>query len=70
VEVAAFAPQLQHDTTGLRFGFGKINPAELERVLANRDGTFVAHGSAAATTFSRFEPGRILVRCSNFLDIC
>jgi thiamine pyrophosphate-dependent acetolactate synthase large subunit-like protein len=40
-EVEAFAPSLQDVTAGPRFATVKIDPANLERVLANRDGTFL-----------------------------
>jgi thiamine pyrophosphate-dependent acetolactate synthase large subunit-like protein len=40
-EVEGFAPLLHHVTSGPRFASIKIDPANLERVLANRDGTFL-----------------------------
>jgi thiamine pyrophosphate-dependent acetolactate synthase large subunit-like protein len=40
-EVEAFTPSLQDVTSGPRFASIKIDPANLERVLANRDGTFL-----------------------------
>jgi thiamine pyrophosphate-dependent acetolactate synthase large subunit-like protein len=39
--VEGFAPSLHHVTSGPRFASIKIDPANLERVLANRDGTFL-----------------------------
>jgi thiamine pyrophosphate-dependent acetolactate synthase large subunit-like protein len=40
-DVEAFAPSLHHVTSGPRFASIKIDPTNLERVLANRDGTFL-----------------------------
>jgi thiamine pyrophosphate-dependent acetolactate synthase large subunit-like protein len=40
-EVEAYATLLQHVTTVTRFASVKIDSANLERVLANRDGTFI-----------------------------
>jgi thiamine pyrophosphate-dependent acetolactate synthase large subunit-like protein len=40
-EVEAFAPSLQDVSSGPRFASIKIDAANLERVLANRDGTFL-----------------------------
>jgi thiamine pyrophosphate-dependent acetolactate synthase large subunit-like protein len=40
-EVEAFVPSLQDVASGPRFASIKIDPANLKRVLANRDGTFL-----------------------------
>jgi thiamine pyrophosphate-dependent acetolactate synthase large subunit-like protein len=40
-EVEAFAPTLQNVSSGPRFASIKIDSTNLERVLANRDGTFL-----------------------------
>lgn len=40
-EIEAFRPSLQDVTTGPRFASIKIDSANLERVLASRDGTFI-----------------------------
>jgi thiamine pyrophosphate-dependent acetolactate synthase large subunit-like protein len=40
-EVEAFAPSLQDVSSGPRFALVKIDQANLERVLASRDGTFL-----------------------------
>jgi thiamine pyrophosphate-dependent acetolactate synthase large subunit-like protein len=40
-EVEAFALSLQDVSSGPRFALVKIDPANLERVLASRDGTFL-----------------------------
>jgi thiamine pyrophosphate-dependent acetolactate synthase large subunit-like protein len=42
-EIEAFAPMMQDITGGPRFVSIKIDPANLERVLANRDGTFLVN---------------------------
>ena len=39
-EIEAYAALLQYVTYGPRFASIKIDSANLERVLANRDGTF------------------------------
>ena len=40
-DIAAFAASMQDVTAGPRFASVKIDGANLERVLANRDGTFI-----------------------------
>ncbi len=40
-EIEAFRPSMQDVTTGPRFASIKIDSANLERVLASRDGTFI-----------------------------
>ena len=40
-EIGAFARAMQDTSSGPRFGNVKIDPANLERVLSNRDGTFI-----------------------------
>jgi thiamine pyrophosphate-dependent acetolactate synthase large subunit-like protein len=40
-EIEAFAARLQDVTAGPRFALVKIDPANLERVLSHRDGTFI-----------------------------
>ncbi len=40
-EIKAFAPRLQDVSTGPRFANVKIDKANLERVLSNRDGGFI-----------------------------
>jgi len=47
-EVTALAPQLQDVSSGPRFASIKIDNANLERVLANRDGTFIVARIRAA----------------------
>jgi hypothetical protein len=42
-EIEAFALALQQVTGGPRLASVKIDPANLERVLANRDGTFLVN---------------------------
>lgn len=39
--IEAFAQELQDVSAGPRFGSVKIDPANLERVLSHRDGTFI-----------------------------
>jgi thiamine pyrophosphate-dependent acetolactate synthase large subunit-like protein len=40
-EIASFAAELQDISAGPRFASVKIDPANLERVLSHRDGTFI-----------------------------
>ena len=40
-EIESFAAGLQHISAGPRFASVKIDPANLERVLSHRDGTFI-----------------------------
>jgi thiamine pyrophosphate-dependent acetolactate synthase large subunit-like protein len=40
-EIEAFAAQMQDVSSGPRFASVKIDPANLERVLSNRDGAFI-----------------------------
>lgn len=40
-EVEAFAALMQDVSSGPRFASVKIDPANLERVLSNRDGAFI-----------------------------
>jgi hypothetical protein len=40
-EIATFAASMQDVAAGPRFASVKIDGANLERVLANRDGTFI-----------------------------
>ena len=42
-EIEAFAPALQDVAAGPRFASVKIDGANLERVLSNRDGTFIVN---------------------------
>ena len=42
-EVEAFAPSLQDVSAGPRFASVKIDAANLERALSNRDGTFIVN---------------------------
>jgi thiamine pyrophosphate-dependent acetolactate synthase large subunit-like protein len=42
-EIEAFAPTIQDITAGPRFASVKIDAANLERALSNRDGTFVVN---------------------------
>jgi thiamine pyrophosphate-dependent acetolactate synthase large subunit-like protein len=50
-EVEAFAPSLQDVTAGPRFASVKIDPANLERILSNRDGTFILNRLRGALGF-------------------
>jgi thiamine pyrophosphate-dependent acetolactate synthase large subunit-like protein len=42
-EIEAFASQMQDVSSGPRFASVKIDPANLERVLSNRDGAFIVN---------------------------
>jgi thiamine pyrophosphate-dependent acetolactate synthase large subunit-like protein len=42
-EIEAFAPTLQDVSAGPRFASVKIDAANLERALSNRDGTFIVN---------------------------
>jgi len=50
-EVEAFAPSLQDVTAGPRFASVKIDAANLERILSNRDGTFILNRLRGALGF-------------------
>jgi thiamine pyrophosphate-dependent acetolactate synthase large subunit-like protein len=50
-EIEAFAKTMQDVTTGPRFASVKIDSANLERVLANRDGTFIVSRIRGALGF-------------------
>jgi thiamine pyrophosphate-dependent acetolactate synthase large subunit-like protein len=50
-EVEALAPSLQDVTAGPRFASVKIDPANLERILSNRDGTFILNRLRGALGF-------------------
>jgi hypothetical protein len=45
-EIEAFAAQMQDISSGPRFASVKIDPANLERVLSNRDGAFIVNRGA------------------------
>jgi thiamine pyrophosphate-dependent acetolactate synthase large subunit-like protein len=51
-EIEAFAPEVQNVSHGPRFASIKIDSANLERVLASRDGTFVMNRIRSALGFS------------------
>ena len=51
-EVEAFAKSMQDTSKGPRFASIKIDAANLERVLANRDGTFIVNRIRGALGFS------------------
>jgi thiamine pyrophosphate-dependent acetolactate synthase large subunit-like protein len=51
-EIEAFASAIQDVSTGPRFASIKIDGANLERVLANRDGTFIVNRIRGALGFS------------------
>jgi thiamine pyrophosphate-dependent acetolactate synthase large subunit-like protein len=51
-EVEAFAASIQDVSVGPRFASIKIDSANLERVLANRDGTFIVNRIRGALGFS------------------
>ena len=51
-EIEALAPKLQDLSSGPRFASIKIDSANLERVLASRDGTFVMNRLRGALGFS------------------
>ncbi len=51
-EVEAFAPSLQDVSAGPRFASVKIDGANLERALSNRDGTFIVNCIRGALGFS------------------
>jgi thiamine pyrophosphate-dependent acetolactate synthase large subunit-like protein len=51
-EVEAFAPSLQDVSAGPRFASVKIDGANLERALSNRDGTFIVNRIRGALGFS------------------
>jgi thiamine pyrophosphate-dependent acetolactate synthase large subunit-like protein len=51
-ETKAFAGSIQDVTAGPRFASIKIDSANLERVLANRDGTFIVNRIRGALGFS------------------
>jgi thiamine pyrophosphate-dependent acetolactate synthase large subunit-like protein len=42
-EIEAFAAQMHEISSGPRFASVKIDPANLERVLSNRDGAFIVN---------------------------
>jgi hypothetical protein len=42
-EIEAFAAQMHDIGSGPRFASVKIDPANLERVLSNRDGAFIVN---------------------------
>ena len=50
-EVEAFAPALQDVSAGPRFACVKIDGANLERALSNRDGTFIVNRIRGALGF-------------------
>jgi thiamine pyrophosphate-dependent acetolactate synthase large subunit-like protein len=50
-EIEAFAPELQDVSTGPRFASIKIDRANLERVLASRDGAFIMNRIRGALGF-------------------
>ena len=51
-EIEAFAPGMQDVQAGPRFAGVKIDSANLERVLASRDGTFIVNRIRGALGFS------------------
>jgi thiamine pyrophosphate-dependent acetolactate synthase large subunit-like protein len=51
-EIKAFAASMQDVSAGPRFASIKIDGANLERVLANRDGTFIVNRIRGALGFS------------------
>jgi thiamine pyrophosphate-dependent acetolactate synthase large subunit-like protein len=51
-EIKAFAASMQEVAAGPRFASIKIDSANLERVLANRDGTFIVNRIRGALGFS------------------
>jgi thiamine pyrophosphate-dependent acetolactate synthase large subunit-like protein len=51
-EIEAFAASMQNVAAGPRFASIKIDSANLERVLANRDGTFIVNRIRGALGFS------------------
>jgi hypothetical protein len=51
-EVEAFASTLQDVSAGPRFASVKIDGANLERALSNRDGTFIVNRIRGALGFS------------------
>jgi thiamine pyrophosphate-dependent acetolactate synthase large subunit-like protein len=51
-EIEAFAPLMQNVSSGPRFGSIKIDSANLERVLANRDGSFIVTRIRGALGFA------------------
>jgi hypothetical protein len=51
-EIEAFAASIQNVSAGPRFASIKIDSANLERVLANRDGTFIVNRIRGALGFS------------------
>jgi thiamine pyrophosphate-dependent acetolactate synthase large subunit-like protein len=51
-EIKAFAASMQDVAAGPRFASIKIDSANLERVLANRDGTFIVNRIRGALGFS------------------
>ena len=51
-EIQAFAASMQDVAAGPRFASIKIDSANLERVLANRDGTFIVNRIRGALGFS------------------
>jgi thiamine pyrophosphate-dependent acetolactate synthase large subunit-like protein len=51
VEIEAFSPSLQDISAGPRFASVKIDAANLERALSNRDGTFIVNRIRGALGF-------------------
>jgi hypothetical protein len=51
-DIAAFAPAMQDLASGPRFVSVKIESANLERVLASRDGTFIVTRIRGALGFA------------------
>ena len=50
-EIEAFSPSLQDGSAGPRFASVKIDAANLERALSNRDGTFIVNRIRGALGF-------------------
>ena len=51
-EIEAFAKAMQDISAGPRFANVKIDGANLERVLSNRDGTFIVNRIRGALGFA------------------
>jgi len=63
-EIEAFASSLRDVSAGPRFASVKIDAANLERVLSNRDGTFVLNRLRGSWASARSDGYRYLLHAS------
>ena len=55
-EIEAYAVQMQDISSGPRFASVKIDPANLKRVLSNRDGAFIVNRIRGALGYQPIQP--------------